>query len=316
MAQTLINFQKGSYILKLLKGPVSGHPSFGLGLAFLGAIIITPDTLLIRLSGLEGWGLTTWRGLLIGGSLLVIWVILARGHILKDLGQVATLPFMVILLATSGNNLAFNFATIETSITVVLTAVATAPVLAAGLSFLVIKEKTPPKTWVAILITLVGVVIVIFNGDGAASAPTGNVIFGGFLGVMSALGLAVVFVFSRKSPTVPILLAVGLGTILSGIIGLLGVSSDLLFIGSLWPVLVMGFGVMPVAMALLSVAPRYTAATNVSLFMLLELVLGPFWVWLGTGERPNFMMAVGATIVLATLFLYILSTSRNTKSNA
>jgi len=282
-----------------------------MGLAFLGTLIITPDTLLIRISGLEGWSLTVWRGFLIGISLLVIWAVMARGQLAKDLGQITSAPFVVILLATTGNQIAFNFATVETSITVVLTALATAPVLAAGLTFLLLKETTTPKTWLTILVTVLGVLIVIFNGDGATAAPKGNVIFGGFLGVMCALGLAVVFVFSRKSPEVPILLAVAFGTILSGIIGLAGVSTSSLFGGSLWPVLIMGFGVMPIAMAFLVIAPRYTAPTNVSLFMLMEMVLGPFWVWLGTGEHPSLMMVAGAAIVLATLTIYILSSARD-----
>ena len=282
-----------------------------MGLALLGALIITPDTLLIRLSGLEGWSLTVWRGLLIGISILVIWAIMAWGQLLKDLRKIISLPFVVIMFATTGNNIAFNFAAIETSITIVLTALSTAPVLAAALSFLLLKETTTPQTWLAILITLLGVLIVIFSGGGATAAPAGNIFFGGFLGVMSALGLATVFVFSRKSPDVPVLLAVGLGTVLSGIIGLAGVSGDSLFSGTLWPVVVMGFGVMPMAMALLSIAPRYTAATNVSLFMLLEMVLGPFWVWLGTGEHPSLMMIAGAAIVLGTLIIYILSGTRN-----
>ena len=281
-----------------------------MGLALLGALIITPDTLLIRLSGLEGWSLTVWRGLLIGISILVIWAIMAWGQLLKDFRKITSLPFVVIMFATTGNNIAFNFAAIETSITIVLTALSTAPVLAAALSFLLLKETTTPQTWLAILITLLGVLIVIFSGGGATAAPAGNIFFGGFLGVMSALGLATVFVFSRKSPDVPVLLAVGLGTVLSGIIGLSGVSGDSLFSGTLWPVVVMGFGVMPVAMALLSIAPRYTAATNVSLFMLLEMVLGPIWVWLGTGEHPSLMMIAGAAIVLGTLIIYILSGTR------
>ncbi len=282
-----------------------------MGLALLGALIITPDTLLIRLSGLEGWSLTVWRGLLIGISILVIWAIMAWGQLLKDFRKITSLPFVVIMIATTGNNIAFNFAAIETSITIVLTALSTAPVLAAALSFLLLKETTTPQTWLAILITLLGVLIVIFSGGGATAAPAGNIFFGGFLGVISALGLSTVFVFSRKSPDVPVLLAVGLGTILSGIIGLAWVSGASLFSGTLWPVVVMGFGVMPMAMALLSIAPRYTAATNVSLFMLLEMVLGPFWVWLGTGEHPSLMMIAGAAIVLGTLIIYILSGTRN-----
>ncbi len=52
------------------------RPALGLLMALAGALIITPDTLLIRLSGLEGWGLTFWRGVLIGFSLIVFWIML------------------------------------------------------------------------------------------------------------------------------------------------------------------------------------------------------------------------------------------------
>ena len=37
------------------------RPMTGLVMALAGALLITPDTLLIRLSGLEEWGLTFWR---------------------------------------------------------------------------------------------------------------------------------------------------------------------------------------------------------------------------------------------------------------
>ena len=46
-------------------------PLFGIGLTLLGVLIITPGTLLIRMSGLGGWPLSAWRGLLIGGSMLL-----------------------------------------------------------------------------------------------------------------------------------------------------------------------------------------------------------------------------------------------------
>lgn len=62
----------------------------------------------------------------------------------------------------------------------------------------------------------------------------------------------------------------------------------------------MGFIVMPVSWGLLTLAPRQTSPTNVSLFMLLEMVPGPFWVWMGTGERPSAAMIGGAALVLVT----------------
>ena len=67
-------------------------PLFGIGLALLGALVIAPDTLLIRLSGLEGWPLTAWRGLLIGGSMLLGWMFMAGRQMSADLKQMATMP--------------------------------------------------------------------------------------------------------------------------------------------------------------------------------------------------------------------------------
>ena len=290
---------------------IRNSPLFGIGLALLGALIITPDTLLIRLSGLEGWPLTAWRGLLIGGSMLVGWIVMTGRQIKTDINQISTVPFLLIMVAAAGNSLCFNFAAVETSIIVVLTALATVPILAALLSFIISREVTPRRTWQAIMITMIGVLIVIFNGDGAVAAPTGNVFLGGFLGFMSAFCMAMVFVITRRYPYTPVLLAVSLGTLSSGIIGVLETDLNEMMNGSLWAILVMCLLVMPLALSLLSLAPRYTPPTNVSLLMLLEMVLGPFWVWLGTGERPSPIMLFGAAIVLGTLASYIIGTARD-----
>jgi len=60
----------------------------------------------------------------------------------------------------------------------------------------------------------------------------------------------------------------------------------------------------------LSLASRYTHASNVSLLLLLETVLGPLWVWLGVGEEPTPMMLVGGVIVVGSLAIYLWHTGR------
>jgi drug/metabolite transporter (DMT)-like permease len=57
---------------------------------------------------------------------------------------------------------------------------------------------------------------------------------------------------------------------------------------------------------LLGYATRFTAAANVSLFMLLETVLGPLWVWLVVDERPTNQMIMGGVLVVASLIAYLL----------
>ena len=139
-----------------------------------------------------------------------------------DLSQKATMPFLVIMVANGVNTLYFNFAAVETSIIVILTALTTLPVLAALLSFVILREATTRRTWQAIVMTMAGVLIVVFNGEGTLAAPEGSVFLGGFLGVMTALCIAVVFVFTRRYPQTPVLLAVSLGTLSTGFMGFLG----------------------------------------------------------------------------------------------
>ena len=77
-----------------------------------------------------------------------------------------------------------------------------------------------------------------------------------------------------------------------------------LALGSL---MVMGVFVLPLAFFALMVAPRYTSATTVGLIMLTESIMGPFWVWVGTGERPSWLMVVGSAIVIGSLAYYFLA---------
>tara|TARA_X000000950_G_scaffold29893_2_gene32353 strand:- start:7452 stop:8351 length:900 start_codon:yes stop_codon:yes gene_type:complete len=282
----------------------------GLAMALAGALLITPDTLLIRLSGLEEWGLTFWRGVLIGGSLCVLWVLFEGRRALSQFRGLATLPALLIIIANFINAMAFNFATMETSITVVVTALATAPLMAAALGYVVLAERTTRRTWIAIALSMIGVLTVIMNGDGALQAPQGNVWLGGFLGILAALGIAVVFVTTRRHPDVPVLPATGIGAILSGLVGLAMAPAGAIMTGNALAIGLMGLIIMPVSWGLLTLAPRHTSPTIVSLFMLLEMVLAPFWVWLGTGERPSLPMIGGAALVLATLMIYFIAAAR------
>ena len=298
-----------------MTSPAAGasRPLLGLIMALAGALIITPDTLLIRLSGLEGWGLSFWRGILIGAGLMVFWLALERRRVITQIPMLLTGPAIVIIIANFFNAISFNFATMETSITVVVTALATAPLIAAVLGFFVLGERMGMKTWIAVAVSMVGVMIVILNGEGALDAPPGNVWLGGGLGFLAALGIAVVFVTTRRHPDTPVLPACAIGTFISGLVGYAGAPAGGIMAGDMVMILLMGLLVMPVSWGLLSLAPRHTSPTNVSLFMLLEMVLGPFWVWLGTGERPSPAMIGGAALVLGTLTFYFLAAAREAR---
>jgi drug/metabolite transporter (DMT)-like permease len=65
----------------------------------------------------------------------------------------------------------------------------------------------------------------------------------------------------------------------------------------------LGIGQIGLGFALLTIGARLIPAAQVGLITLLEVVLGPVWVWLALDERPGTLTLVGGTIVVAAIVL-------------
>jgi drug/metabolite transporter (DMT)-like permease len=61
---------------------------------------------------------------------------------------------------------------------------------------------------------------------------------------------------------------------------------------------------VPLALGLIAIAPRYLPAPQVGLFLLLETVLGPLWIWAFIGEAPSIYAVIGGTMVILTLLVH------------
>ena len=281
---------------------------FGTLLPLACILILPPDTLVLRLSALARWSLMGWRGILMGVMSLAIWWALFTRQPWHDLRSIVSWPGLCVVVTFSMNSVTFTLGIVETSASVVLTAVATMPVFAAILSAFLLQERQGWMGWAAIFTAMAGVAIVVFDGGNAVGQPAGSVPLGAFYGVLTAVGLAVTFTFARKYPRLAILPAAALGAFISGVIGVVLADPAQIFDVPLWTVLLMGLVILPVSFTCLNLAPRYTSAAIVSLVMLLEMVIGPFWVWLGIGERPSLVMMGGTSIALLALGFHIIRT--------
>ena len=78
-----------------------------------------------------------------------------------------------------------------------------------------------------------------------------------------------------------------------------------------WGALVAGGAVLlPVAIALITIGPRYLPAPEAAMLGLLESVLGPFWVWLVIGEDPGMRSIAGGVVVISVLFVHAMGRFR------
>lgn len=283
------------------------HPSFGLLLAACGALVLTPDALFMRLSGMDGMQMLGWRGLCMGTLFLLAWALTSRSR-LQDLRVLATGAGLTVICAQWINATLFPTGIAAAPVSVVLIAVATVPVCAALLSRVLYGERTSRATWITIACVLVGIALAVSGQDDAALNP--RALLGALCGLGVALTLALSFVTLRHNPQVPILLCVGAGALCAGLTGLTLTGPARMTDGTVWAILVTAVLILPVSFFALSASSRYTAAANVSLLLLLETVLGPLWVWIGIGEAPTLRMLTGGALVVATLALYLVSNDR------
>jgi drug/metabolite transporter (DMT)-like permease len=63
----------------------------------------------------------------------------------------------------------------------------------------------------------------------------------------------------------------------------------------------LGGGQMALGLVLLTIGARLIPAAQVGLITLLEVVLGPLWVWLAYTEQPDTATLVGGAVVVVAI---------------
>ena len=279
----------------------------GLMLALAGALLLTPDTLLMRLSGLDGGAMLAWRACLAGLVFLSIGLIARFREEKENRARVASFGFWSLVICQIGNASFFAFGIALAPVAVVLLAVATVPVIAALLGYFLLGELADRRVWVTIALVFSGILMSVAGDIERGMNIDFETLLGACCGLAVAVSLAFNFVIIRKNKTVPFELAIGLGALIAGCTAFyLWPAAWQVRGASLIYISVTGLIILPVSFFLLSKASRLTSAANVSMIMLLETVLGPLWVWLGIKETPSLLTLLGGVLVVGALgfFLY------------
>jgi drug/metabolite transporter (DMT)-like permease len=191
----------------------------------------------------------------------------------------------------------FILALQTTTVANVVLIMSTTPFFAALMGRWILGEGVPPRTWFALAAAVVGVALMFWDSLSTGVGLAGNLFA---LGIAVGYAAQVVTLRCVRGPIdmVPSVLIAGL----MAFIGALPLAWPLQAYGPDVAVLVlMGTFQIGIPLILLTVAARYLSATEVILLGMLEVPLGPLWVWLGFGERPTDLALVGGSVVLAAL---------------
>jgi drug/metabolite transporter (DMT)-like permease len=278
----------------------------GFWLTFIGVLIFTPDALLIRLVDVEFLTLVVYR-CTIGGLVMLVGFSLYCGRdFLRNILMIGVGGLVVVVLEGAAS-WTFYLALERTTVANVLVIFASTPLIAALLTRLFLADVIERPTWVAIWCAALGLVVVASGG-----LATGNWL-GDLMALINAVVIAGVYTVVRRRRDLNMIPAAGLGLLLAAVVAYPFAQFPVLGVHQ-WFILVIGAGVvLPVALALLTLGPRYLPAPEVAMLTLLETIIGPVWVWLVIGEEPGIRTLLGGSVVVAALFCHALWRFRQTR---
>lgn len=266
----------------------------GAALAAIGVTVLSFDALLVRLAATTAADVLFWRGLFIALSLTLALRVL-RGRWSWHEVRAAGRPGVLLVVTMGALQILFVAAILHTRVANVVIILTAAPLFAAVFSGAFLGEWVPARTWLAMGLCIAGIGLV-FGG----SIGTGNW-FGDALALAAAAVVAVNFTLLRRAPGIS-----RLATLSGG--GLVACGAALAFAdpfavgaATLGVLAVMGLIQMPIALVMMSQATRYLPSAEVSLFLVIEAILGTYWVWLWLGEEPPGATLAGGALVVATL---------------
>ena len=275
----------------------------GITMSIGGVLILSPDSLLIRLAGLDDYTLLFYRGLFPVVAISLILLIYYRAGFLPALLRIGWAGILNGVFF-SAVNITFIGAIQKTSVANTLLFLSSAPIFAAILSLLVLRENQQPGTWLIIAISLLSIFIIGWGSYGSYGLA------GDLLALCCAIFTACSAVLVRYKKDIDLVPSVIIGSFFTACYALsrspdLAISStQLLYVG------IIGFILVPFAFIVLTIAPRYANSAEVQLVYLLESILGPLWVWLVINETPSLNTLVGGSMLLVSVAWFVQHTIR------
>lgn len=273
--------------------------SVGVGLLIAASILWSLSGLFVKKVNIDPVLFALWRSLAAG--VVVLPLIALGGRVWPDprgmLVSIGLYTCVVTLLIT-----AMTRSTAATGILLQYTG----PTFCALLAWGVLGRRIRPRTWLAVALALLGVLIMVVGGEhpqgwiGPVCGLLSGMAFGGLILTLERLDM----ISSGRVNPFAIVAANNLGCAFLLVPVVLWLNGSLL--AQPWQlgmVSLCGAIQLGIPYVLFQLGLRRVSAVDASLLILLEPVLNPVWVWMGTGEMPDLATVVGGVAILLAMGL-------------
>ena len=276
----------------------SGSRHTGIALVALSAVLWSTAGLFVRMADLDAWTVLGWRSLFsavfLGGLFLI-----QSGP--RAIGRAVALGWSeLFMIATSiMATICYVFALKLTTVANVMTIYATLPFVAAGIAFVWLGERASVRILVASAIALVGIAIM------AGSATDPKDIAGNLAAFAMTVGFGTQLVHAKQHPDVNMTLVIAIAAGLCAVISWPLMAAAVPSFQQLMILAAFGILTTGVAYTLALDGSRRIGSGEAGFISMLDVILGPLWVWLFFAEQPSRSVLVGGVIVLASALWYL-----------
>lgn len=282
-------------ILNIVKTRLQPH-QLGIVLAASGMLLISLDSLGIRLTEASSWDIAFWIGAFTTVAMLVL-VPVRTGKSLPAVARKAGLPMFASGMLQAASTTFFIVAINLTTVSNTVVIVAASPVVAALIAHFAIGERTTLRTWLAIATSIGGVLIVVSGSIGVGR------IEGDMMAVVAVLAFASNLTLWRRFPDLNRQVAIGLGGMIMALVAVVPANPLDVGGGALLILAFLGIVTGPTGRVAVATSTRYLPAAQVSLFTPVETVAATAWAWLFLSETPPRSTIIGGVIVIGAVIL-------------
>jgi drug/metabolite transporter (DMT)-like permease len=268
----------------------SSTAAVGIACAVGAATIFSTAGVIVRHIELPAWDVSFWRSAFLVASMLPLLLLQRRG-VLVDVRN-AGLALLASAVLLAGSFVSFILALGLAPVANVLLMFGATPFITALLARLFLGEPIHGHTILTMAAAVVGLAISV-AGSVQAGALAGMAV--AFIVVLCMSGNYVVVRHRRDVGMAP---AIWLAGVISAVVALpFAEPANVTWQQVPW-LLALSPGQLAGGLLLYMASLKRIPAGQAALLGLLELVLGPVWVWLFDGEKPDDLTLLGGAIVI------------------
>jgi drug/metabolite transporter (DMT)-like permease len=280
------------------------------GSAYLrGLILVTLSMLFSSTSGtfvrslpeIDPWTINAYRGGFMAVSLLIYLLIIYRGSIGSLVAGAQPIAFMMSAACFGGATSAYVVAvSLASSVASVSALSATAPIFAALVAWLFLRERTPAIVLLAATVAFVGILVIAWSEDGGSA---GNGL------IVTLLGLCVPFLMAAQTVVLKRFAATEMtpalilgGGLVFGLVWLFhGLS--LLPLHDTMVLALMGFVQLGLSLICFIRGAPHIPAVQSMLTAMGDVIFNPLWAWLVYGEQVPTKVFFGGGLIMSAILM-------------